>query len=313
MRIYVALALASLVTAACGDTQPAKPNATPEPAAAAEVAPARRKPLRRPGSGAPDIEDAYFKAKRVAFGVLAPRAHTADAVFIVARDWSNAPPPLRALGADARSGEVATLVSAGAASDGNVPEGSAEEWAGVGSVAVAYASERMLAGECVDAAWHLLAASRLGYDITLKRPPPEAKHGLNLVSGALASLQSVAQRAGVEALPTRDLAQVFTACRDLMANAPTSPAAFNPEPGSGGKWTEGEWSYRYRLSAAELSATCFIIARTLEARGEKPAGDAILDPVSGKPWRVDGDVLRGGDLEHQGISDRIEFPLLSVP
>ncbi len=307
MRVSVTISL-MLVIGACGDKQPAN-KSEPEPPPLREV----RKSLRRPSASGPPIEDGYFKAKRVALGVLAPRAHTADAVFVVARDWARAPKPLRSLGADARSGEVATLVAAGAAApDGKVPAGAAQEWADVGAVAVAYAAERDLAGETVEAAWHLLAATRLGYDITLERPPPQAKHGLDLVGGALAALQSITQRANAEALPTDDLAAVFAACRELMINAPTAPAAATPETGNGGKWTKGEWSYRYRRAGAELSATCFIIARTLEARGAKPAGEPILDPITEKPWQVDGGVIRSGELEHQGVRERLEFPILGA-
>ncbi|RMH40695.1 MAG: hypothetical protein D6689_13010 [Deltaproteobacteria bacterium] len=179
--------------------------------------PATARPPIAPPAGVVAMADGYDKARRVALGVMATRAHTADAVFAMADRWNRAPEPLRRLGADARAGEVAALVAAGAAAAAApAPSGDPAEFEAAAAAAVAHALALAERGEADRAAWTLLAAAQMGFDIARGRRLYAARHGLNAVRGALAALRAV-----LTASPPAEAGAVADACDRLAAGQPT--------------------------------------------------------------------------------------------
>jgi len=153
-----AVAIALATVGAC-DTRNESQQQQREPQPPSHVianapAPAKRPPL----SG-------YAKARRVAIGPLA-RPIDPTAVYTAVRDWSRVPEPIRQLGRDARSGEVASLLVAGAAEPQRDTAGAGpDEWRQVAALVIAVTYEDAMRGQLGDVAARLGAVAQLGHDL----------------------------------------------------------------------------------------------------------------------------------------------------
>jgi hypothetical protein len=275
MRARAAIAVAVAVLAACssrsggGDAPVKGPEADDAALAAMRDRLAADRPkharaaLAQPGVAAPAIEDAYDKARRVAVGLLAPNAHTADAVFAAVQSWSGAPKGLRAIGEDPRAGEVAALIAAGAAGDqGAVPGNDAAALEGTGAVAVAHAMHTLEGGDATAAAWRLLAAAHYGYDIARGRPQREGDHGLSLVRAAAAGV-----RVAAPDLPPDARASLHEGCRTLIAAHPSFADVW---------WWDTRWREQRALAVFD------------PGKDDAPIADAIAAEVRARADRAGG-------------------------
>lgn len=175
-----------------GAATAAQPGA--EPSAAPRTATDER-PAQPPTSG-------YAKARRVAIGVLA-RPIDPSTVHAAIDDWSAADATVRRIGRDARSGEVATLLVAGAAEpQRDTRRADVAEWRAIAAVVVAVVLEDATRERREHAVDRLRAVATLGRDI-----------------GDAATVDAAARACAVVARAAQDDAALAAACATLAAEA----------------------------------------------------------------------------------------------
>jgi hypothetical protein len=190
---------------------------------AAESPPSlERAPIAPPNAELAADAEGYVKAARVSLGPLAAGVDP-DIVFAASERWLAAPEEVRKLGKDARSGEVAGLIAAGAMAPEPSTAGEPSAWKGATGVAIAWAQETAAGGQRADASWKLLAAIQLGYDLARGKRFADAEGGLAIARDAARALRHVIANSDKKSLPNDALAGVLAGCLAVLPNRVSTP------------------------------------------------------------------------------------------